>query len=75
MSDEHLLEGPLGRKYYYPKKHKVRGSGSGSGGIAGMLFSALAGRRSHGHHYRPRSSFKSSLVNAVVKAVVKKIFR
>jgi hypothetical protein len=62
----------MGRKYYYPKKSKYRSSGGG--GLAGMIFSALAGRRSHGH-YRPRSSLKSSLVNALVKAVLKKIFR
>jgi hypothetical protein len=61
----------MGRKYYGSRKHHHRG---GSGNLVGMLLSALAGGRSHGYH-RPRSSLKNRLVGAVVKAILKKIFR
>jgi hypothetical protein len=69
----------MGRKYYYPRKHKYRSSGSG--GIASLLFSALSGRRSNHHYdsygYRPRrsGSLKSSLLRYVLKAVLKKVFK
>jgi hypothetical protein len=63
----------MGRKYHGSGKYKLRG-GSG-GGIAGMLVSALLGRRTHyGYAPRPRS-VKSSLANALAKAVLKKIFK
>jgi hypothetical protein len=65
----------MGRKYYYPKKHKYRSSGSG--GIASLIVSALSGRRSHssyGYPHRSRS-LKSSLVQYVLKAVLKKVFK
>lgn len=62
----------MGRKFYYPKKHKYRSSGGG--GIAGLLFSALSGRRSHyGSGYHRSSSFKSSLVKTVLKAIFRKM--
>ncbi len=62
----------MGRKYYRPKKYHYHRSSSG--GFVGTLLSALAGRRNHGHH-PPRSSLKNRLVGALVKAVLKKIFR
>lgn len=62
----------MGRKYYGSRKPHYHRSGSGN--LVGMLLSALAGRRSHGH-YRSRSSLKNRLVGAVVKAILKKIFR
>jgi hypothetical protein len=65
----------MGRKYYYPKKHKYRSSGSG--GIASLIFSALSGRRGHSSYGYPRrsSSLKSSLLQYAVKAILKKVFK
>jgi hypothetical protein len=67
----HTSEGfDLGRKYH--KRSYRRSSGLGS-----ILLGALGGRRTSHYHPAPyrRSSFKSSILQAVLKAILKKIFR
>lgn len=75
MSDRLKEDFQVGRKYYYPKKRHYHRSGGG--GIASLIFSALAGRRRHGHygHYHRPRSLKESILGALLKAVLRKVFR
>ena len=63
----------MGRKYYYPKKHKYARSG---GGLVSALLSAFAGRRSHYAPYPPRRmSLKQKIVGYVLNRLVRKFLR